>query len=42
LVELLSNIDQRKLIGQAGRKTIVEEYSVKANYVRYLELLEKR
>lgn len=41
LIELLSNTEQRKIIGQAGRKTVVEEYSVEANYGRYLEILEK-
>ncbi|RYM34105.1 glycosyltransferase family 1 protein [Brumimicrobium glaciale] len=41
LVELLSNTEQRKVIGQAGRKTINEAYSVKANYAKYLEVLGK-
>ncbi|WP_107039763.1 glycosyltransferase family 4 protein [Brumimicrobium mesophilum] len=39
LVELLTDVEKRKLIGQQGRKTIVEEYSVKANFGKYLEVL---
>ena len=39
LVELLTNSDQRRKIGQAGRKTVEENYSVKANYGKYLEVL---
>ena len=41
LVELLSNPEHRKQIGQAGRKTVEEKYSVKANYGKYLEVLGK-
>ncbi|RFC55899.1 glycosyltransferase family 4 protein [Brumimicrobium aurantiacum] len=41
LVELLTNIEKRKAIGKEGRKTIVEEYAVKANLGKYLEVLSK-
>ncbi|PWH84906.1 glycosyltransferase family 4 protein [Brumimicrobium oceani] len=40
LVELLTDLEKRKEIGQAGRKTIVEEYSVDSNFRKYLEVLE--
>src|SRR5690554_1243740 len=39
LIELLTDVELRKEIGQAGRKTIEEEYSVKANFEKYLEVL---
>jgi glycosyltransferase involved in cell wall biosynthesis len=41
LVDLLTQPELRKKIGQAGRKTIVEKYAVQANYSKYLKLLEK-
>lgn len=39
LIELITNPKQRRAIGQAGRKTVEEHYSVKANYGKYLEVL---
>lgn len=40
LVDLITNSDLRKSIGQAGRKTVEEEYSVKSTYRKYLSVLE--
>ena len=38
LVELLTDVETRKLIGEKGRKTNEEEYSVKSNFEKYLEV----
>ncbi|PKR82084.1 group 1 glycosyl transferase [Brumimicrobium salinarum] len=39
LVALITNPELRKSIGQAGRKTVEEKYSVESNYGKYLEVL---
>ena len=37
---LIENSDLRHVIGQAGRETVVKNYSVDANKVKYLEVLK--
>lgn len=38
---LVENPELRKKLGQAGRRTVVEKYSVEANKEKYLAVLEK-
>lgn len=40
LSELIENKDLRLKMGQAGRETVVKNYSVNANKVKYLEVLK--
>ncbi len=37
---LIENHDLREKLGKAGRKTVEEKYSVKANYQKYLDLFK--
>ena len=40
LIELLEDENLRKRIGEAGRKTILDNYSVTANYQKYIASIE--
>ena len=40
LEALLTNTDLRKKIGEAGKKTIEERYSVRSNEIKYLKLFQ--
>jgi glycosyltransferase involved in cell wall biosynthesis len=40
LSELIENTDLRHKLGNAGRETVVKNYSVNANKVKYLEVLK--
>ena len=40
LSQLIENTDLRHKMGQAGRETVVKNYSVNANKVKYLEVLK--
>ncbi len=40
LSQLIENVDLRHTIGNNGRKTVVENYSVQANKIKYLEVLK--
>ncbi len=40
LSKLIENNDLRHVMGQAGRETVVKNYSVNANKVKYLEVLK--
>ena len=40
LILLLTDKELRKNLGKAGRKTVVERYSVKANQEKYLGLFQ--
>lgn len=40
LITLIDNPDLRKKMGVAGRKNVVENYSIQANYTKYLRAME--
>jgi glycosyltransferase involved in cell wall biosynthesis len=37
LIKLIDDVNLRRQMGLAGRKTVVELFSVKANYPKYLQ-----
>jgi glycosyltransferase involved in cell wall biosynthesis len=40
IVELIDDVEMRKRIGQAGRKKVLERFSVEANFPKYLQVFK--
>ena len=40
IIQLVDDVELRKRMGQAGRKTVVEQFSVKANFPKYLQVFK--